>query len=71
MIIGTAGETHCRGTAWLDVHQYIDRLVDRPGIQTRVIETADRRIRKSCAREFLARSFQFVRLQPGDPACDN
>ena len=36
-----------------------------------VIETTDRRIRKSGARELRTRRFQFVRLKPRDPAGDN
>ena len=57
--------------AGFDIHQHIDRLVERPRIQRLIIEIADRRIRKSGARKFRARRFQFVRLEPRDPARDH
>ena len=68
---GTARKDHGPRVAGFDVHHHIDRSVERTRIQRLVVIIADRRIRKSGARQFAARRIQFVRLQPRDPACDD
>jgi hypothetical protein len=67
----TAGECSGLGAAGLDVHQHVDRLAKRAGIERLVVVVADRRIGKPRARKLLARRIELIRLEPRDPACDH
>jgi hypothetical protein len=70
-VVGAARKTQRIRRARFEIHQYVDRLVDRFEIQRLIVEIADGRIGEAGALEFGLRGAEFRGLEPRDPGSDH
>ena len=70
-VVGAAGKAQRIGAARLDVHQHVDRPLDRLEVQRLIVEIANRGIGETGALQLRLRRRQVGGLEPGDPVGDH